>query len=297
MLRPISPTEANQVCATCDYSSVDVDGNTITIPANTTVKITLPIQTGVPTQQTADYLWNGTSFNLTSAAQVSIPTLAAGQSLNYTVTVDLPSVPASNNVVTAFDAYSIPVIAYVNNDENETFDFAAEGAGSNIKIDRLYAGYLKLTKEVQVRYANGTTSGFVEEGASLPTQPGPGDTLEYRITYENIATPATGSGTGNTLLPARNVVVRDNGLGDDPNAGNNNWALDNDANGAIDTSHVTNGATAQVGTIQFFNGDPAALGTQQTGTTAATDVTEYINNVGIVNPGNTGTFTFQRKIN
>ncbi len=305
MLRPISPTEANLVCATCDYSSVgfDVNGNEIEIdiPDGTTVTITLPVQTGVAAEQTADYLWNGTSFNLTSAAQVSIPTLAAGQSLNYTVTVDLPSVTSPASAVTAFDAYSIPVIAYVNNDTNTTFDFAAEGEGSNIKIDRLYAGYLKLTKEVQVRYANGTTSGFVEEGASLPTQPGPGDTLEYRITYENIATPATGSGTGNILLPANSVEIVDNGLSVDLNGASitdgNNWALDNDTNGAIDTSHVTNGATAQFGTIQFFNGNPAVLGIQQTGTTAATDVTQYINNVGTVNPGNTGTFTFQRKIN
>ncbi|QCS50646.1 hypothetical protein FEK30_15100 [Picosynechococcus sp. PCC 11901] len=301
VLRPISPTEANQVCAACDYSSVDVDGTEIDIPDGTIVTITLPVQTGVGAVQTATYEWQAETnpgegtFDLTSAAQVSIPTLAAGQSLNYTVTVDLPG----TDVVNAFDAYSIPVIAYVNNDENETFDFDAEGAGSNIKIDRLYAGYLKLTKEVQVRYADGTPSGFFTDGSQIDPQPGPGDTLEYRITYENIATPATGSGTGNILLPANNVIVQDSGISGTPgNTGSgNNWALDNDSDGVIDTSHVTNGATAQFGTIQFFNGDPATAGIQQVGTTAATDVTQYINNVGTVVPGGEGTFTFQREIN
>ncbi|BAW97864.1 hypothetical protein NIES970_28270 (plasmid) [[Synechococcus] sp. NIES-970] len=292
VLRPISPTEANLVCATCDYGSVDVNGGAIDIPDGTTVTITLG-------GQSATYTWNddtapGTgTFDLTTGTQVSIATLTAGQTLNYTVTVDLPG-------ASAFDAYSIPVIAYVNNDQNNTFDADAERLISNIKVDRLYAGYLKLNKEVRVRYSNGTTSNFVADASIINPAPGPGDTLEYRITYTNIATPAPSGGSGNTLLPANNVVVEDSGISGtagDTGTGNN-WALDNGINGVIDTSHAGVGtAIASAGAIQFFNGNPAVLGIQQTGTTASTDVTQYINNVGTVNPGGTGTFTFQRRIN
>ncbi|WP_152550984.1 hypothetical protein [Picosynechococcus sp. NKBG042902] len=299
VLRPIDPAAAATVCAACDtagsYDSIDEAGSTIEIPAGTTVTITLPVQPGVATQQTATYSWNATNdaFDLTSPSQVSIPALAAGQELDYKVSVDLPS----GSVVDAFDVFSIPVVAYVNNDTNTTFEPASETI-RNLKVDRLYAGYLKLTKTVEVFYADGGSDGPSSVGTDIDPQPGPGDTLEYVVTYENIATTAPVSpAIGNVLLPANNVVIRENGLGLDPNAGDNNWALDNDGNSIIDTSNVV-GTAAGTGTILYFSGNPASTAAaDQTGTTAVGDVTEYRNNVGVVAPGATGTFTFQRKIN
>jgi hypothetical protein len=71
-------------------------------------------------------------------------------------------------------------------------------------------------------------------------------------------------------------------------------------NGQIDTSNIV-GTAKDTGasTIQFYNG---ATGTNssidQTGTTADTDVSKYVNTVtGVVQPGEKREFIFQRKVN
>jgi hypothetical protein len=90
-------------------------------------------------------------------------------------------------------------------------------------------------------------------------------------------------------LKAGNIVITEDGT-----LGTNNWALDNDGDTIIDTSNVTNpqASDSNSGTIQFF---PSV---NQSGTTAATDVTKYVNTVNqIINPQGSGRFTFQRKVN
>jgi len=122
--------------------------------------------------------------------------------------------------------------------------------------------------------------------------PVPGNIIEYQIQYSNISEPQ--SGNGNIILNASNVVINENGV-----TAPNNWALDNDSNGQIDTSNIIGSATDPNGTIQFFNGNPATTsGSDQTGTTVNTDVTRYVNSVtGQVAPGQQRTFTFRRKVN
>ena len=84
------------------------------------------------------------------------------------------------------------------------------------------------------------------------------------------------------------------------NDGKNNWALDNDNNGQIDTSNIVSSAKdSGTSTIQFFSGNPATnSGNDQTGTTVNTDVSKYVDTVtGQVGPTVQRTFTFQRKVN
>jgi hypothetical protein len=251
-----------------------------------------------PGGQTATYTWNGTDFNLTSGTTVQISTLAVGQQVNYTVDVDLPN-------GASFQGYSIPLVAYVNNDGNDVFNPTDELI-NNLTIDNLYTGYLKLTKEARILYVNGTTSAwfndtaFTSPAGAFPAsgkpQPSHGDRIQYRITYQNISAAAPLTGANNTVLPANNVVVIENGIGTDANAPNNNWAKDVDSNGVIDTQNVPGSGIASQGTVQFYNGNPATLGVDQAGSTAASDVTQYTNTVGTVNPGESGTFTFQRTV-
>lgn len=75
--------------------------------------------------------------------------------------------------------------------------------------------------------------------------------------------------------------------------GTNTWALDNDLNGVIDTSNVPGTAVdSGTGTVSF---SPTTDGQ---GTTAATDVTQYVDTVvGPIAPTTPQTFRFQRRVN
>ena len=87
---------------------------------------------------------------------------------------------------------------------------------------------------------------------------------------------------------------------EDGTTGGNNWALDNDGDNIIDTSNIV--GTAQDSgnaNILFYSGNPSTTTAQdQTGTTVDTDVTKYVDEVtGIILPGQSENFTFQRKVN
>ena len=65
------------------------------------------------------------------------------------------------------------------------------------------------------------------------------------------------AGSGNVILNADKVVITEDGTTfDDTPAGTNNWALDNDNNGQIDTSNIIGSAKdSGAATIQFFSGN------------------------------------------
>ncbi|MEO0539803.1 MAG: hypothetical protein AAFZ80_02940, partial [Cyanobacteria bacterium P01_A01_bin.105] len=130
--------------------------------------------------------------------------------------------------------------------------------------------------------------------SDAPKTPSEGNIIEYRVTYSNVSEPL--SGTNNVILNADNVVVTEDGTG----VNGNNWALDTDGNSVLDTSNIVNSATDSLGGgIDYFNG-PAGTnpGTDQSGTTAGTDVTRYVDTVpGVIAPGDSGEFTFQRRVN
>jgi hypothetical protein len=126
----------------------------------------------------------------------------------------------------------------------------------------------------------------------------PGSIIEYIVTYRNVSEAQAGSGN-NAVLDAKDIVVTENGtLG---GVTGNNWALDNDSNGSLDTSNVLGSSqdSSGTGTVTFFSGATGATATsEQTGTTAATDVTKYVDTVtGPIGPGISKTFTFRRRIN
>ncbi|HIK08434.1 MAG TPA: hypothetical protein IGS40_27790 [Trichormus sp. M33_DOE_039] len=271
-------------------------GNNSDLPVGTLVTITYG-------SESRSYVWNGTNFLFdadrdpaTTADQspidalteyITIPNVPASTNINYGVEVDLPAgTPLSTDINRGFP---VPVTAFV--------DDATPGLGAetvrNTSIDRVYTGFLKLLKLSRILDQNGQPVAGANGQLSVdPKQPVPGNIIEYQIQYSNISEQQ--SGNGNIILNASNVVITEDGV-----TSPNNWALDNDSNGVIDTSNIVGSAVDPNGTIQFFNGNPATtIGTDQTGTTVTTDVTKYINTVtGQVAPGQQRTFTFRRKVN
>ncbi|TFI51268.1 hypothetical protein BLD44_026910 [Mastigocladus laminosus UU774] len=270
--------------------------NPADLPANTLVTITYG-------SESKSYVWNGSQFvfdtdrNPTTtndqspidaiSEYITIPNVAPGTSVNYGVEVNLP--PGTDLSTDINKGFPVPITAFV--------DDATAGLGSepqNTTIDRVYTGFLKLVKESRVLPGTGpAVQGNDGTFSSDPKKPAPGNIIEYRITYRNIS--EAQAGTDNILLRADKVVITEDGT-----AGGNNWALDNDISGQIDTSNIVGSAKdSGAATINFYNGNPATnSGIDQTGTTVDTDVTKYVNTVtGNVSPGESRTFTFQRKVN
>ena len=129
-------------------------------------------------------------------------------------------------------------------------------AASNDTIDRLYTGFVSLTKTATV--TNST-------GVGGPTDPVPGAVIEYVITYTNVS--STG-GTNNSTLTASNIGITENG-----NAAPNNWGSTTDqvVGSALDSSGGS------------ITGDAA-------GSTLLTDT------IASLGPGSSGTFRFSRRI-
>lgn len=258
-----------------------------TIPLNGTV-VTIRYGTS-----TAVYTYDSSinNFRFTSGQVISIPTLPANGAVDYQVTVDLP---AGTSLSTDTNrGFSIPIYAFVdqNSDGRPTGDTIR-----NRTIDRVYTGFLKLEKDARILdrvtgqpLTTGATGGWTTSSTELNRFALTGNFIEYRIRYSNISMP--NSGIGNTVLNANNVQIIEEGVPNPPTQ-TNNWAADNDSNGVIDTSNVVGTAQATAGTITFVpSGD-------RSGTTAASDVTRYINAPGIIiQPGQGGTFTFRRRIN
>ncbi|MBN3911319.1 MAG: hypothetical protein HWQ35_33740 [Nostoc sp. NMS1] len=264
----------------------------------------------------AAYSYNGTIFTfvpgsgagtvggnpISATNPVRIDAVPAnGGKANYGVSVDLPSGTPLSTDTTAQGAavtttiergFPTRIIAFIDANSNGLPDDTA----TNISIDRVYTGFLQLLKESRVLQGTGPAlpAGSTDGTFSVtPKKPAPGNIIEYRISYKNISSPQVG--TGNVILSADKIVITEDGT-QTPN----NWAKDNDSNSQIDTSNIVSSAKdSGTSTIQFFSGNPATTsGNDQTGTTANTDVTKYVNAVtGQVAPGIQRTFIFQRKVN
>ncbi|MEH2105145.1 beta strand repeat-containing protein [Nostoc sp.] len=262
------------------------------LPNGTKVTITYNSQSAV-------YTYNNGAFALTAGTAITIPNVAPGVSINYGVEVDLP--PGTQLSTDISKGFPVPITASI---DNYTIDTNADGIkdsgndnifdSSNITIDRVYTGFLKLLKTSRVLQGTGPVVQGNDGTFSIdPKKPAPGNIIEYQIQYTNISDPQ--SGTGNVILNANKVVITEDGT-----KSPNNWALDNDASGQIDTSNIVGSAKdSGTATIQFYSGNPAnTSGIDQTGTTANTDVAKYIDTVtGAIAPGIQRTFTFQRKVN
>jgi hypothetical protein len=260
-------------------------------PANTLVTLTYGGSTAVYEYiPTAGPGYPNGNFVFKSGSPIIVPTLAPNQTINYTVKVDLPAnTPLSTDTE---KGYSIPIYAFV--DQNGDSRPATDGSEptQNRTIDRVYTGFLKLVKEARVLDTDGATKvngqDWTTDSSKLANLGAAGRFIEYRISYKNISIAPTG--TGNTTLDAKNVAITEDGA-----TGSNSWAKDSDTNGIIDTSH-------SLGSVSVTYGGPSSVvyspSGEQTGTTATTDVTKYVHKPGvIIQPQNTGTFIFRRKIN
>lgn len=254
------------------------------LPTGTTVTITYGADSVSYSYDAATGLYTVVSSTVGPNLPITVTGIAAGQTINYGVEVNLPAgTPLSTDIDRGFP---VPITASINTDGNP----GAEA--TNITIDRVYTGFLKMVKESRVLQGIGpatTETAF----STADKSPAPGNIIEYRITYSNISEPD--AGIGNVLLNASNVSITEDGV-----TGTNNWALDNDSDGRIDTSNIVGSASdSGASAITFFSGNPATTaGADQTGTTVNSDVTRYVNTVtGLVAPGDAREFTFQRRVN
>lgn len=291
--------------------------NVSLIPTPPTTPGDLPVNTLVTISYgslSATYRYDGTNFvfqsgqgqvnnqNISATNPIRVDGVTANATANYGVEVNLPSgTPLSTDINRGFP---VPITAYI---DDATPGFQGTEP-RNITIDRVYTGFLKMVKLSRVLQGTGpavgtgqdnfdSTPGVNDQVPDVPRTPAPGNIIEYQISYKNISEPQ--SGTGNIVLNAGKVVITEDGTTWDGTKGNN-WALDNDNNSVIDTSHIVGSAKdSGAATITFFSGKPATTSTgDQTGTTVNNDVTKYVDTVtDTVTPGQERTFTFQRKVN
>ncbi|MEB3291957.1 MAG: hypothetical protein VKJ24_02235 [Synechococcales bacterium] len=273
------------------------------LPVGTLVTITAGTDVAVYRYDGTTFVWQATGSSNTSATDpvelVNIPAndnaIGGLDEPNYKVTIDLP------DLVDQLKGYPVPITAFIDQDNDGSFvdankDGVPDNEPGNVTIDRLYTGFMSLVKEARVLNELGTPIS-VFSPTPAPDLLAKGRFIEYQITYRNISL-APGSGSNNVVLNAVDFKLTEDGT-----VNGNNWAKDQDTNGQIDTSHVPNTAASSgtaAGTITYFSGDPATTAATDTttGTTAATDTTKYVNSVtNPIQPGQSGIFTFRRKVN
>lgn len=288
-----------------------------TVPAN---KFDLPTGTRVTITRNSDsavYQYSQTAaipFTLISGNPISIPNVATGASgtVNYGVEVDLPAgTKLSTDTLTDYTGdtewgYPVPITATIGN-------------ATNITIDRVYTGFLQLLKFSRIlketgpdvignqgnynttpAYTNPATGLVIDPDPAIADEartPSPGNIIQYEIRYKNIST-SQGTGTGNVILQAQNVVITEDGtLSTVPGDGKNNWAKDNDGDGIIDTSNMASVTTATI-TVGTTTSNTTATTVTTTPTGDGVLVTKYVNSpAGSIAPQDSGTLNFQRKLN
>lgn len=280
------PLTAYELPPALNPDNVPIANNGAPLINGTTVRIAFPVgSTPTGTGRTALYTLTAGNFVLTSsttagaadavAAPIKITSLAVGEEQDYDVFIDLPT---GSKVTTG---YSVPIVSYVDsNPATPGFkNVPAEDNPFNIKIDRAYTGYLSLYKQSRVLPGTGPALSVpTDANLSIASKsPAPGNILEYVITYTNISTVQSGSGT-NSILNANNIVITEDGA-----ALTNNWASTTTAVPSTATD-PTLGAV-----ITFFVGNTPTLTTDPA-------VNKYIDTIPTLAPGGSGTLTFQRQV-
>jgi hypothetical protein len=278
------------------------------LPVGTEVKISANGQEAIYVSTATGFTFkpgSGVGSNATGPISatnpVSLDAVAPGATAAYQVSVDL----AQDATTKPLESFPVVINAFTGGTVTATGLTAGTETATNKTVDRVYTGFVKLTKETRILQGTGpAVQGADGTFSTADKKPSSGNIIEYRITYENISDKLVG--TGSSVMKAANLVITENGtLGTlDPVTNlyvGNTWAKDTDSNGALDTSNVVGSAVDSdpTSTIGLFK-DPAGGTTSvdQTGTTAATDVTKYVDTVTtVVAPGGTGTFSFKRKLN
>ena len=261
---------------------------------------------------------------------INIPTLSGvGSTLDYTVEVTLPNNSDGTEDLRDGQGVGIPIVAFTNNNNAADFN-PTTNTINNITVDRVYLGYLVCAKDARILNADGTelipftAAANNEDNQTLPASANtvPGNIIEYRVVCTNSSQASVG--TNNVVLNANNVVITEDGtlaLEDNTlpttSATKNNWALNNSAADVaaaqvgINTSNVIGSATATstgsttptitygevTGNINNTTANTVTTISDRSGPDIANDVSVYTVNAGTLAPGQSVTFTFQRKIN
>jgi hypothetical protein len=255
-----------------DLTDLPIGTTTITIAYtdsnNTTQTVTYEaVQTTVGGTPTL-------SITSTQTTPVTISNVAANGEAKYTVTVSLPDNATQNT------GYDVPITAFIDVNNDNTPD---TGDRTNKTIDRVYPGFVTLVKKSQVLDSTGNpvsgANGVLDTSAKTANN---GERIKFVIEYTNISEAEPATGSNNVTLNANNLTITEDG-----NTATNNWAEP--------TSHVVNTAEASESTkftINFFNGAATATNTD----TVVTKYESVLNGGEIIEPQETGTFSFQRSI-
>jgi hypothetical protein len=263
-VQPITPAQAENadgIATTGQYAGLTA------IPDGTRVTLTYNGVSSVYNYTAATGFTLDT--NIIGNSHLNLGSLTSASSVDYTVIVDLPDGVAPQTSVV------IPIIAFPDDDPIGPNKGYTGEITNNITIDRLYTGYMKLTKEARILDANGQVVQNWTQ--NITSQVLPDQYIEYRVNYENIST--LPNGTGNVTLDANNFKVVEDGA-----TLPNNWAND--------TIHQQN-TTATKGTMTYFDG-ATSIGTSDPA--SGNSVTKYENTVTTVVPGETGSMQFRRKL-
>jgi hypothetical protein len=239
----VAPGGNTAALSTIDFvNTVRNTGN-----ANDTFTLTAPtVAAGLTT--VAISTDGGTNFTTVSGGGSTTIAINFGQEANIIVRVTAPAGLA------VLSGYATTVRATSQNTPTSTND----------TIDRLYTGFLRLTKTATVINATGVGGA---------TDAVPGADIEYVITYENIS---LAGGAGNVTLTASAIVISEDG-----DAAPNTW-------GAV-TTQLLAPAPADSTTGVITDGDTNG---------AVTAATTFLkDSVPSLAPGASGTFTFRRRIN
>jgi hypothetical protein len=201
-----------------------------------------------------------------SPATLVLKNVAASATKNYTVQVSLPAGTAS------VKGFPVKLLAFIDTNNDNIPDTSE---AKNATIDRTYTGFIEVIKESRVLDFSKTPLTDAKGTFSEAAKPVKVDQyIEYRITYTNISTLAVG--TGNKPISAVNFTITEDG-----NTAPNNWGAltTNDPDSAIGAGSITYSKASGVGTA------------------ADLDVIKYQNILTKpIEPGQTGTFTFRRKV-
>lgn len=278
-VQPISPSQAETadgIATTGQY------GTDTSIPVGTVVTVT-DLTAG--STKTATYTYGATGFTLTSGTPVNFGGLAPNATASYRVDVKLP-----DSLVTPLAAVAIPLVAFPDDNLVASIGYTGE-LTNNITLDRVYTGYVKLLKEARILAADKITIIQDWTDAAAATTPGtlnskitPGQYIEYRITYQNISTPAPSAGSGNVILNANSFTLTEDGAA--AVGGNtNSWAT---------TTLHQRATTATFGTVNYFTGT-SLIGSSDPAD--GSDVSKYQNVLSSpLAPAAQGTFQFRRLV-
>ncbi|HEY9808002.1 MAG TPA: hypothetical protein V6D13_01560 [Halomicronema sp.] len=294
---PIDPAPVNFINTVQNTSNSPINISLLpTPPANTN---SIPVGTKVTISyggRSVVYTYDPTTGFTSSDPPIVIPNVGPNQSIDYNVSIDLPTVPQ-------LTGFPVPITSFIDSNGD---GIPGVGEPSNTVINRVYTGFLKVTKETRLLQGTGPAVPVGQDVFSNNTKnPSPGNLIEFRITYSNISESGP---VGNRILTANNITVVEDGTTFDSlsNPNGNSWALDNDDGDkdnnpttGIDTSNVPGSAVASGGIVRFFNGRPAINSVGDiTGNSLDTDVTKYVLSVNQpIGPTESGTFTFQRRVN